>query len=90
MIFGLIAMFLCDGVYAVAAKHRLAILTWLLYIPVISVFVFVAIGALAIMPWNIAWIVIPLSLILDLAIILIAIGKNKLEKLEVADTWNEN
>ena len=90
VIFGLMAMFLCDGLYAVAAKHRLAILTWLIYIPVISVFAFVAIGALAIMPWNIAWIVIPLSLILDLAIILIAIGKNKLDKMEVADTWNEN
>ncbi len=90
VIFGLMAMFICDGIYAVAAKHRLAIINWLLYIPVLATFAFIVIGALALLPWNIAWIVIPLSLIIDLAIILISIGKNKLEKLEVADLWNEN
>lgn len=90
VIFGLIAMFVCDGAYASLAKHRLAIINWLVYIPVIAVFIFIVIGVLAVMPWKIAWIIIPLSLILDLAIILISIGKNKLEKLEVADTWNEN
>ena len=72
------------------ARKTLAIINWLVYIPVIAVFIFIVIGVLAVMPWKIAWIIIPLSLILDLAIILISIGKNKLEKLEVADTWNEN
>lgn len=90
LIFGLIAMFLSDGIYASAARHRLAILNWIIYVPVIAVFLFILIGALGIMPWGIAWIIIPLSLLLDLAIMLISIGKNKLEKLEVADTWNEN
>ncbi|MBR6393105.1 MAG: hypothetical protein IKS12_07435, partial [Eubacterium sp.] len=90
VIFGLMAMFVFDGLYASVAGHRLAIINWLLYIPVIATFLFIIIGALAIMPWSVAWIIIPLSLILDLAIILIAIGKNKLEKLEVADAWNEN
>lgn len=90
VIFGLIAMFVSDGVYALVARHRLAIINCLVYIPVIAVFIFIIVGALAIMPWSIAWILIPLSLIVDLALILISIGKNKLEKIEVADTWNEN
>ena len=90
VIFGLITMFICDGLYATLAKHRLAILNWLIYIPVIAVFTFIIIGVLGFLPWGIAWIIIPVSLILDLVIILLAIGKNKLDKMEVADTWNEN
>lgn len=90
VIAGLIAMFLSDGVFAVAAKHRLALISWLVYIPVIATFAFIIIGALSIMPWGIAWIIIPLSLVIDLVIVLTAVGKNKLEKMEVDDTWNEN
>ena len=90
VIAGLIVMFVCDGVFAVAAKHRLALINWLIYIPVIATFIFIIIGALSVLPWTIAWIIIPLSLVIDLVIILTAVGKNKLEKMEVADTWNEN
>lgn len=90
VIAGLIAMFTCDGCYAVIAKHRLAIINWLIYIPVISVFMFIFIGALGVMSWGTAWIVIPLALMLDVVIIIIAIGRNKIEKTEVADAWNEN
>ncbi len=90
LMFSLIAMFLCDAVFCTTHKHRLAIFYWLLYIPVISVFVFIIIGAAGLIAWRYAWIFIPLSLVIDLIIILFAIGKNKLSGLEVADTWNEN
>lgn len=90
VIVGLILMFTADGIFAVAAKHRLAIINWLIYVPVIATFLFVIIGALSILPWGVAWIMIPLSLILDVAIIVIAAGRHKLEKMEVADAWNEN
>lgn len=90
VIFGLIMMFAADGAFAVIAKHRLAIITWLVYIPVIATFLFICIGALSILPWGAAWIIIPLSLIIDVVIVITAIGKNKLERMEVADAWNEN
>ncbi|MCR5207856.1 MAG: hypothetical protein K6C14_05195 [Eubacterium sp.] len=90
VIAGLIMMFVCDGAYASLAHHRLAILNWLIYIPVISVFLFILIGASGVLAWSVAWIIIPLSLAVDFAVIVGAISKNKLEKLEVADTWNEN
>ncbi|MBR5422646.1 MAG: hypothetical protein IK108_01425 [Clostridia bacterium] len=90
VIAGLILMFVSDGIFAVAAKHRLAIISWLIYIPVIATFLFIFIGALSILPWGAAWIIIPLSLIVDVGIILSAIAKNKLEKMEVTDAWNEN
>ena len=90
VILGLILMFVSDGMFAVIAKHRLAIISWLIYIPVIATFLFIFAGALSVLPWGVAWIMIPLSLILDVGIILTAIGKNKLERMEVADAWNEN
>ena len=90
VIVGLILMFISDGAFAVIAKHRLAIINWLIYIPVIATFVFIIIGALSLLPWGVAWIIIPLSLIIDLFIILSSIVKNRLEKVEVSDAWNEN
>ncbi|MBQ7739968.1 MAG: hypothetical protein IJT65_01860 [Eubacterium sp.] len=90
MIFGLMYMFICDAAFAVIAKHRMALINCLLYVPVIAVFLFIIIGALEIVAWKYAWIIIPLSLIIDLIVILFAIGKNKMDKLEVADVWNEN
>ena len=90
VIAGLIAAFLSDGIFASATHARLSILHWLIYIPVISVFLFVIIGALGLLAWNIAWIIIPLSVVLDLIIILAAISKNSKEKMEVEDIWNEN
>ena len=90
VIAGLIAMFACDGAFAVIAKHRLAILSWLLYIPVITTFLFIIIGVLSILPWSVAWIIIPLSLVLDLGIVIAALGRNKRERTEVADAWSEN
>ena len=90
LIFALIAMFITDGAFCSLNKHRLAIFYWLLYIPVIAVFLFIIIGASGIMAWGTAWIIIPISLILDVVIILLAIAKNKVDEMEVADTWNEN
>lgn len=90
LIFALIAMFVCDGIFCSLNKHKLAIFYWLLYIPVIAVFLFIIIGAAGFMTWGTAWIIIPLSLILDLVIILLAIAKNKVDKMEVADEWKES
>ncbi len=87
VIAGLILAFICDGIFASATHARLALLHWILYIPIISVFVFIIIGVLGILAWNIAWIIIPLSLIIDLIIIIAAIGKNKKDKMEVEDIW---
>lgn len=88
LMFALIAMFLSDALYCTLNKERLAIFAWLAYIPVISVFVFIIVGASHLIAWSHAWILIILSLVIDLIVILAAIAKNKVSSLEVADTWN--
>lgn len=90
VIFGLIAMLLSDALYASFAHHRLVLFNWLLYIPAIAAFTLIIIGVLGIMPWRVAWLIVPAGLIVDLAIIMIAIAKNKMNSMEVDDVWNEN
>ena len=90
LMFALIAMFMADALFATLHQHRMAIFAWLLYIPVMSVFAFVIVGAANIVEWRYAWMTIPLALIIDAVIILFALAKNKISNLEVADTWNEN
>lgn len=90
LIFGLLAMFLCDALFCTVHRHKLAILCWLLYIPVMATFAFIIIGAAGLLPWSVAWIIIPLSLVLDFIIICIAIAKNKAESQEVEAAWNES
>ena len=76
--------------FAEITKARLRIIYWLIYIPVISVFLFIIIGALDILAWSVAWMIVPLSLVVDLIIIYAAIRRNRAERMEVADIWNEN
>jgi hypothetical protein len=90
VIIGLILAFVCDGIFAEITKARLRIIYWLIYIPVISVFLFIILGALNILAWNVAWMIIPLSLVVDLIIIYAAIRRNRADRMEVADVWNEN
>ena len=90
LMFALIAMFMADALFATAHKHRMAIFYWLLYLPVMSVFAFVIVGAANIVEWRYAWMTIPLALMIDAVIILVALAKNKVSNLEVDDTWKEN
>lgn len=87
---GLLAMFVADATFASATKQKLAIINWLAYIPAMSAMIFVIIGALSIVKWSVAWVIIPLSLVLDLIIMLISISRNNRYDEEVIDTWKEN
>lgn len=86
---GLFTMFLGDGILATMTKQKLAIISWLLYIPAMSAMLFIILGALSIISWTTGWIIIPLSLILDGIIMFAAYKKNTNYKEEVVDEWQE-
>ena len=90
VIVGLILAFVGDGLYATLTKAKLTIFYWLLYIPVIATFLFIIVGVLHLLAWNVAWLIIPLSLVLDVAVIVAAMARNRAEKMEVTDIWNES
>lgn len=87
---GILAMFLADATFASVTKQRLAILNWLVYIPAMSTMLYIILAGLSIVSWLGGWVLIPLSLVLDLIIIIAAVKINTSYKEEVVDTWNEN
>lgn len=90
VIAGVAAIFVSDAIYAAATKQKLAIISYLLYIPAVSSMLYIILGASQLVAWNTGWIMIPLSLLLDMAVILAAIIKNAKIHREVVDTWSEN
>lgn len=90
VIAGIAMMFVCDSIYIAVTKQKLAILSYLVYIPAFSAMLYIILSGINLISWFTGWIIIPLSLILNLAIIFIAIAKNTRVKQEVEDVWKEN
>ncbi|MBR2133195.1 MAG: hypothetical protein IJ851_00615 [Eubacterium sp.] len=90
IIAGIMLMFVADGIYASVSKQKLAIINWLLYIPAIGTMLFIIVCALHFVSWSTGWLIIPLSLLLDVLIMVVAIVKNNNAEREVIDSWQEN
>lgn len=90
VILGIAAMFVADAVYALATKQKLAIINVLIYMPVVATMLYIILSAFGILAWNTGWLLIIASLIANFIIILVKLTRNKMEKQEVIDTWQEN
>lgn len=90
VIAGLALMFVCDGIYINVTGKKLKLINHLIYIPVISVMLYIILSALGVLAWNTGWLLIICSLFLDVVIMYISIGRNKKIKHEVIDSWKEN
>jgi hypothetical protein len=90
VIAGIGAMFVADIIYVIKTKQRLAIIFALIYIPAIATMLYIVLAGVGAVAWNVGWLLIILSLIVDFAIIAISLGKNKHYKQEVLDSWQEN
>lgn len=90
IILGVAAMFVADAVYAFATKQKLAIINVLIYVPVVSTMLYIILSAFGILAWRTGWLLIIIGLILNFVIIAISLTKNKLDRQEVIDIWNEN
>lgn len=87
---GVIGVFVADLIYITATKKRLALVNYLAYIPPIFTMLYIVLGGVGLVPWNTGWIMIPLSLILDIIIIIAVSAKNSAEKREVEKQWKED
>lgn len=90
VIAGVALMFVSDGIYAYVTKQKLALINYLIYIPVVAVMLYIILSALGVLLWSRGWLLIIFSLILDVVIIYMSIEKNKKIKQEVIDSWKEN
>lgn len=87
-IVGVIIAFTFDGIFIEKAKMRFSIFFHLSYIVPSFAMFYIILAALSVIPWNPGWIMIPASLIIIIAVILIRIIISSKEK--EAEQWTEN
>ncbi|MCH5321392.1 MAG: hypothetical protein J1E36_06485 [Eubacterium sp.] len=90
VIAGVALMFVCDGIYINVTGKKLKLINHLVYIPVVSVMLYIILSALGVLAWSSGWLLIILSLILDVVITYMSFAENKKIKHEVIDSWKEN
>ena len=74
---GVFVMFWTDALYAFLTRQRMRIINYLLYIPASVPMIYVFLAGKYIIPWHPGWIIIPLSLLIDLAIIIARLIHNR-------------
>ncbi len=87
-----VLMYIADGIYAYATHQKLRIINYLIYIPAAMPMLYVVLGALQVIPWHPGWLLMPLSVLIDLVLVAIKGAQNSKYKYkpEVDAAWNEN
>ncbi len=93
-VFGVLAMMTVDGIYAEKAAERFAIFFHIGYIMPAAAMIYIILSSLHIVPWHPGWIMIPASLVIIFAVIMVRIAihnkHTELEETEDDSEWNEN
>lgn len=87
---GVAAAFVADGLYAVFTKQSLAVINWLIYLPIIAAMVYIILCTCSVFSWTAGWVIIPAALVADMIIAAEAVRRNAKIKEEVIDSWNES
>lgn len=90
VIAGIAAMFICDGIYIAVKKQKLAIINYLIYIPVVATMLYIILSAIGLFAWNTGWLLIIFGLLVDFIVIFASLAENKKYEQEVYDSWKEN
>lgn len=88
---GVIAVFVVDSVLMAVFRQKHKLVGYVFYIPVVGTLLYVVLGSLKAIPWNPGWIMIIISLIIDILVIIAAlIGRSVKMKKEGEEVWKEN
>lgn len=74
---GVIATLVVDAIFAYGTKQILRNINYIAYVIVSSAMLYVILGGLYIVPWNRGWLLILLSLLIDLGYVLIRLLHNR-------------
>lgn len=89
---GVIAALFTDSVYAAVTKQRLAVINYMVYLPVAAAIAYLISGITGIVSWHPGWLMIIAAIMIDLFIIMGLIINNSkyMNNGEVLDLWNED
>lgn len=74
---GVFVMFCTDALYACLTRQRMRVINYLVYIPASMPMVYVFLAGLYVIPWHPGWLIIPLSLLIDAALIIAKVIDNR-------------
>ena len=69
---GVFLMYCVDAVFAKRTGQKLRIINYLVYVPAAAPMVYVVLAGLYLIPWHPGWLIVPLSVVID---VLIIVGK---------------
>lgn len=88
---GVIGIFAVDAVLMAVFGQKHKAVSYAFYIPIVATLLYVILGSLHAVPWNPGWLMIIVSLIIDIIIIIASIiHKSFAFKKEGEDVWKEN
>ncbi|MCH5317008.1 MAG: hypothetical protein J1E05_03460 [Eubacterium sp.] len=90
IIMGVAAVLIADSAYIHFTKVRFAIINYLIYIPIIATMFYIILSAMHILSWGTGWLLIIMSLFVDVIFMYASALRNRRYKQEVIDTWQEN
>ena len=73
---GVFLMYCTDAVFARITDQKLRVINYLIYVPAAAPMIYVILGGLHIIPWHPGWLIVPLSLIIDVLIIIYKVMEN--------------
>lgn len=81
---------IADAVYARATKQKLAIISYLIYIPAIAAIIYPVLGAFGVIAWHPGWLIIVGAVIVDIVIVMAKVAVGGKTDEEEFDEWNED
>lgn len=67
--FGVFFIYVADAIYAHVTNQPMRIINYLVYVPAAMPMVYVVLGGLHLIPWHPGWLLMPLSVVIDILII---------------------
>ena len=65
-------MYCTDAVFARLTAQKLRIINYLIYVPAAAPMLYVVLAGLHIIPWHPGWLIVPLSVVVD---VILLVGK---------------
>lgn len=89
-LFCVIAALIADALYAKATKQKFAIVTYLIYIPIIAAIVYVVLGFFSVIPWHPGWLIVVGALLFDIVMVMVKVATGVKSNNEELEEWNED
>ena len=73
---GVVFIYVADAIFARKTGQKLRIINYLIYIPAAAPMIYVVLAGARLIPWHPGWLIVPLAVVLDVALIVAKVIEN--------------